>query len=136
MSTPQQGATIEPEIARHGLHEHLCSIYDNESEDFAVALPFIRTGLARGEKCVYVADEMRTDELTASIAHEVNQGTGVGLSISRSIIQSQQGRLWATRNPAAGTTFHGWLPLRNGLRESIGNVATRQDVHCDGNGAG
>jgi signal transduction histidine kinase len=79
MSTPQQGATIEPEIARHGLHEHLCSIYDNESEHFAVALPFIRTGLARGEKCVYVADEMRTDamgEFTASIAHEVNQPLG------------------------------------------------------------
>jgi signal transduction histidine kinase len=64
------------------------------------------------------------------------QGAGVGLSISRSILQSQQGRLWATRNPAAGTTFRCWLPLPNGLRESIGNVATRQDVHCDGNGAG
>jgi hypothetical protein len=39
------------------------------------------------------------------------QGTGMGLSISRSIIESHGGRLWATRNPDRGTTFHFTLPL-------------------------
>ena len=37
-------------------------------------------------------------------------GMGMGLSISRSIIQAHGGQLWATANPAHGTTFHFSLP--------------------------
>ena len=37
-------------------------------------------------------------------------GLGMGLSISRSIIDSHLGRLWATANPAHGATFHLALP--------------------------
>jgi PAS domain S-box-containing protein len=33
-------------------------------------------------------------------------GTGMGLAISRAIIESQGGRLWATVNPGRGATFH------------------------------
>ena len=33
-------------------------------------------------------------------------GTGMGLAISRTIIESHGGRLWATSNPARGATFH------------------------------
>jgi PAS domain S-box-containing protein len=40
-------------------------------------------------------------------------GLGMGLSISRSIIDSHRGRLWATANPGHGATFHVTLP---GLR--------------------
>jgi PAS domain S-box-containing protein len=39
------------------------------------------------------------------------QGTGMGLSVSRSIIESHGGRLWATRNPDRGTTFQFTLPV-------------------------
>ena len=37
-------------------------------------------------------------------------GLGMGLSISRSIIDSHRGRLWATANPDHGVTFHLALP--------------------------
>jgi chemotaxis family two-component system sensor kinase Cph1 len=37
--------------------DHLCSIYESPEEHFAVAIPFIRIGLNRGEKCIYIADE-------------------------------------------------------------------------------
>jgi signal transduction histidine kinase len=38
------------------------------------------------------------------------RGTGMGLPISRSIIESHGGRLWATPNSGAGTTFQFTLP--------------------------
>jgi PAS domain S-box-containing protein len=38
------------------------------------------------------------------------QGTGMGLAISRSIIESHGGRLWATTNSAQGAILHFTLP--------------------------
>jgi PAS domain S-box-containing protein len=38
-------------------------------------------------------------------------GMGMGLSISRSIIEAHGGRLWATRNPIHGSTFQFTMPV-------------------------
>jgi signal transduction histidine kinase len=39
------------------------------------------------------------------------QGPGMGLAITRSILESHRGRIWATRNQGAGATFHFTLPI-------------------------
>jgi hypothetical protein len=39
------------------------------------------------------------------------QGMGLGLAISRSLVEAQGGRLWATSEEGKGTTVHFTLPV-------------------------
>jgi signal transduction histidine kinase len=45
------------------------------------------------------------------------EGTGMGLPISRTIIESHGGRLWAAANSERGATFHFTLPSEDDARQ-------------------
>jgi len=45
------------------------------------------------------------DQIFDSLVTTKPQGTGMGLAITRSIVESHGGRLWATANPGPGATF-------------------------------
>lgn len=53
-----------------GPHDHFCSIYESPQEHFAVAIPFIRIGLERREKCIYIADDGTIDRVRGEMQSE------------------------------------------------------------------
>jgi PAS domain S-box-containing protein len=57
MSLAVQSAPLIAALEQLGPHDHFCSIYESPEEHYAVAIPFIRIGLDRGEKCIYIADD-------------------------------------------------------------------------------
>jgi signal transduction histidine kinase len=55
-------------------------------------------------------DPQKLDKIFDSFYTTKPGGMGMGLSISRSILQTHGGRLWATAKDGAGTIFHFTLP--------------------------
>ena len=54
-------------------------------------------------------------------------GMGIGLSVSRSIVESHHGRLWATLNEGPGATFSFSMPQRSESPMHAGNRGTAWD---------
>jgi two-component system sensor kinase FixL len=57
------------------------------------------------------------DQLFQPFITTKSQGLGVGLSISRTIVESHGGRIWVEPNPAGGTIFR--FTLRAVSQEDI-----------------
>ena len=48
--------------------DHICTLYTSPQEQLAAAIEYIRGGLERGERCLYVCGEHTPDELRAALA--------------------------------------------------------------------
>jgi NO-binding membrane sensor protein with MHYT domain len=72
-----------------------------------------------GEVLVCVSDTgvglppEQTEQIFRAFFTTKPHGTGMGLSISRSIIEAHGGRLWAAENSTRGASFHVTLPMNN-----------------------
>jgi len=73
-----QSAQLIAALEQTRPHNHLCSIYETKEEHFSVAIPFIRAGLDRGEKCVYVADDGTEDNVREAMHAE-------GIDVERAV---------------------------------------------------
>jgi PAS domain S-box-containing protein len=64
--------------------DHICLIYETMAEQMAGAIPFLKDGLARGERCLYVADDRTVEAIAQALA-----AAGVDVAHER-----QRGALW------------------------------------------
>lgn len=44
-------------VSKIGFHDHLCMIYEEPEEQFGMILPYVKFGLSRNEKCIYIAND-------------------------------------------------------------------------------
>jgi PAS domain S-box-containing protein len=78
MSLAAQTTPLIAALEQLGPHDHFCSIYESPQEHYAVAIPFIRIGLDRGEKCIYIADDGTVGDVRQAMQSE-------GIDVDRAI---------------------------------------------------
>jgi C4-dicarboxylate-specific signal transduction histidine kinase len=96
------GNSIDAMKDMHGMRELAIKSQRAENEQLMVSLSDTGVGLP----------PQLTDQIFNAFFTTKLHGTGMGLSISRSIVESHSGRLWATENSPRGATFHLILPTK------------------------
>jgi signal transduction histidine kinase len=90
--------------AMNGTRGHLAVASRANGHDVLISVSDSGVGLPPG----------RAEQIFEAFFTTKPQGTGMGLSISRSIIESHGGRLWAETNASGGATFAFTLPAAAG----------------------
>lgn len=93
--------------AMQGVSAHL-EINSQQTDDGQLLIAVSDTGLGLPTE--------KADQIFDAFFTTKPQGTGMGLAISRSIVESHGGRLWASSNPGRGATFRFTLPYEESLR--------------------
>ena len=93
--------------AMQGVSAHL-EINSQQTDDGQLLIAVSDTGLGLPTE--------KADQIFDAFFTTKPQGTGMGLAISRSIVESHGGRLWASSNSGRGATFRFTLPHEESLR--------------------
>jgi PAS domain S-box-containing protein len=93
--------------AMQGVSAHL-EINSQQTDDGQLLIAVSDTGLGLPTD--------KADQIFDAFFTTKPQGTGMGLAISRSIVESHGGRLWASSNSGRGATFRFTLPYEESLR--------------------
>ncbi|MFB6130899.1 MAG: MEDS domain-containing protein [Salinigranum sp.] len=57
-------------LAELDVHNHLALVYETQREQFDAAVPFIRMGLERNERCIYITDDNSAAEVIEAMRRE------------------------------------------------------------------
>ena len=88
-----------------GLRELLIKTQTDDSQQVLISVTDSGIGL----------DPKRAEHLFEAFFTTKTEGMGMGLSISRSIVEAHGGRLWATSNAGSGATFQFTVPISPGV---------------------
>jgi PAS domain S-box-containing protein len=97
----------------------------------------ITTRLDSDEVCVSVQDTgvgfepANAEKIFEAFHTTKSNGMGIGLSVSRSIIENHQGRLWAEPNIGPGATFSFSVPVSKNEHEPHSGGSVRERVVAD-----
>jgi PAS domain S-box-containing protein len=65
-----QSSNLKDSIEKLKPHDHLCIIYKTLEEWKTTIIPFLKSGLERNEKCIYIADTTRSEDLYKYLLEE------------------------------------------------------------------
>lgn len=58
---------VESRDGHDHANDHLAHLYESRDEQFAATIPFVRQGLKRGERCLYIADDNSKEEVVEAM---------------------------------------------------------------------
>src|SRR5213594_4269255 len=61
-----------------GKHRHVCAFFHGAEEEYRILLPFVKEGLARGEKAIHIVDPALRDDHLARL-----RGVGIGVEAAQ-----------------------------------------------------
>jgi Signal transduction histidine kinase regulating C4-dicarboxylate transport system len=101
-------------------------------EDSRIPLVTVRATISdQNEMCIEVIDNGPgvddTETIFDAFVTTREKGLGIGLAVSRSIIEAHDGQLWAENNSGGGATFSVALPLSSGSRTPVRDQVSTSD---------
>jgi C4-dicarboxylate-specific signal transduction histidine kinase len=110
------------------IQQVLCNLISNaiEAMEGSGIPPVVKVRAAatdQNEMLIQVIDNGpgvdNTESIFDAFVTTKEEGMGIGLAVSRSIVEAHGGRLWAENNPGGGATFSMALPLSSVSRNPV-----------------